>query len=68
MLSVLLKPISKALGGFIAGAVSGPLAAGLALSQAAAPEAELTLLGYIVVGALNGAIGFATVYFAPANR
>lgn len=54
--------IAKAIAGFAAGLIGGGGTA------AAVGGADMTLTGYIVVGALNGLIGFLTVYFSPANR
>lgn len=68
MLNFFLSKAVKAVAGGVAGALGSVGTTALALPNLAPADSELTLVGYIVVGALNGAIGFATVYFAPANR
>lgn len=59
-----LRTITKAIAGATAGAMGG---VGTALITVP-PDVVMPFWGYILVGVLNAAIGFAGVYFAPANR
>lgn len=59
----MLSTVSKGIAGAIAAG-----AGGLATSYIVVPEGvEMPYWGYIVVGVLNAALGFAFVYFAPKN-
>lgn len=58
----MLKTISKGIAGAAATAV------GATATFIVIPEGvEMPFWGYIVVGVLNAALGFAVVYFAPKN-
>lgn len=58
-----LGSISKAIAGASAGAIGS-----LATSYIVIPETVvMPWYGYVAVGVLNAAIGFAIVYFAPRN-
>ncbi len=70
MFSFLAGKAVKATFGAIATAVGGLGTAALAVPEIAGGggAGEMSVLGYVVVGALNGAVGWATVYFSPANK
>lgn len=57
-----LAPVSKALAGALAASLAGATA--IAVPDAVA----MPWWGYLVVGLANAALGFVTVYVAPANR
>ncbi len=57
-----LAPISKALAGALAASLAG--AAAITVPDAVA----MPWWGYLVVGLANAALGFLTVYAAPANQ
>lgn len=59
--------IVKAIGGTIAGALGAPAAAGAAMVTVAPEGAELSLMGYVIIGALMGLIEFVSIYFSPKN-
>lgn len=58
-----LSQITKAIAGASAGAL-GSIGTAVVVVP---PEVVMPFWGYIIVGVLNAAIGFAAVYFSPQN-
>jgi len=59
-----IASVSKGIAGAAAGAATGLGTAFFAVP----PDVVMPWYGYLIVGALNAAVGFAVVYFAPRNR
>ena len=59
-----LPSVSKALAGALAAGLAGTGTAAVAVPEGV----PMPWWGYVLVAALNAAIGFAGVYAAPANR
>jgi len=58
-----LRTISKAVAGGLATAVGGVGTAVIAVPESVA----MPWYGYVVVGVINAALGFAVVYWSPRN-
>lgn len=56
-------PISKAIAGGVAGAITGVGTAFVVIPA----TVVMPWYGYVLVGVINAGLGFATVYFAPKN-
>lgn len=59
----MLQTVSKALAGAAVTSIGAT-----ATLIAVPPEANMPWWGYVLVGVLNAALGFAAVYWAPRNR
>ena len=62
--AISLAPVSKALAGALAAGLAGTGTAAISVPA----DSGMPWWGYLLVGALNAAIGFLGVYAAPANR
>ena len=60
-----IRTVSKGVAGAVAGAMIGN---GTMIAMTAEQAAATPWWGVIVANVVYAAIGFATVYFAPANR
>lgn len=58
------RSVAKAIAGASAGAIGSMGTTFIVVP----PEVVMPWWAYIVTGALNAAIGFGVVYFAPSNR
>jgi len=58
-----LRTMSKAIAGGLAGAVTGVGTASITIPA----DVAMPWYGYVIVGVLNAALGFAVVYWSPRN-